>query len=348
MTKGDIMDIRVAVEKAVGHHNLTEEETQSVFSSIMDGEATPAQIAAFIVALRMKGETVDEITGAARAMRKKALKVSLQGINTEILDTCGTGGSGLHAFNVSTVAAFVIAGCGVKVAKHGNRSATSMCGSADVLEKLGVKIDVSVEVTQDCINKINIGFMFAPLYHKAMKFAAVPRKEIGVRTIFNIIGPLANPAFATTQVLGVYDTSLTEAMAEVLGRLGVKRAFVVSGEDGLDEITTTAITKVSELNNGEVNTYFVEPKTFGMDKASLSDIKGGTTEENAEIAKAILQGEKGPRRDIVLMNASLGLVAAGKAGDFIEGVKMAADSIDSGRAMEKLEALIKMTSEGAG
>lgn len=342
------MDIRVAVEKAVGHHNLTEEETQSVFSSIMDGEATPAQIAAFIVALRMKGETVDEITGAARAMRKKALKVSLQGINTEILDTCGTGGSGLHAFNVSTVAAFVIAGCGVKVAKHGNRSATSMCGSADVLEKLGVKIDVSVEVTQDCINKINIGFMFAPLYHKAMKFAAVPRKEIGVRTIFNIIGPLANPAFATTQVLGVYDTSLTEAMAEVLGRLGVKRAFVVSGEDGLDEITTTAITKVSELNNGEVNTYFVEPKTFGMDKASLSDIKGGTTEENAEIAKAILQGEKGPRRDIVLMNASLGLVAAGKAGDFIEGVKMAADSIDSGRAMEKLEALIKMTSEGAG
>ena len=342
------MDIRVAVEKAVGHHNLTEGETQSVFSSIMDGEATPAQIAAFIVALRMKGETVDEITGAARAMRKKALKVSLQGINTEILDTCGTGGSGLHAFNVSTVAAFVIAGCGVKVAKHGNRSATSLCGSADVLEKLGVKIDVSVEVTQECINKINIGFMFAPLYHKAMKFAAVPRKEIGVRTIFNIIGPLANPAFATTQVLGVYDTSLTEAMAEVLGRLGVKRAFVVSGEDGLDEITTTAITKVSELNNGEVNTYFVEPKTFGMDKASLSDIKGGTTEENAEIAKAILQGEKGPRRDIVLMNASLGLVAAGKAGDFIEGVKMAADSIDSGRAMEKLEALIKMTSEGAG
>ncbi len=339
------MDIRVAIEKAVNRHNLTESETKSVFEIIMEGGATPSQIAAFIVALRMKGETVDEITGAAKVMREKSVKVHLDDASMA-LDTCGTGGSGLKSFNISTVSAFVLAGAGVKIAKHGNRSASSMCGSADVLEKLGVKIDAPVSITEKCINKINIGFMFAPLYHKAMKFAIEPRKEIGARTIFNIIGPLSNPAQTKKQVLGVYDSALTEIMAEVLGRLGSERAFVVHGEDGLDEVTTTAKTKVSELKGGKVNTYYVTPEIFGVSKAGIEDIKGGTVQQNAEMIKKVLSGDKGPKRDIVLINSSLGLVASGKARDFSEGMILAAESVDSGKAFKKLNELIKLTNEG--
>jgi anthranilate phosphoribosyltransferase len=303
-------------------------------------------VGALIVALRMKGETVDEITGAAKVMREKALKIKID--HEPLLDTCGTGGTGIDRFNISTAMAFVLAGCGVKVAKHGNRSASSRCGSADVLEKLGVKIDVPAEITEKCIKEINIGFLFAPAFHSAMKYAVTPRKEIGVRTIFNILGPLSNPASATCQVLGVFKDELTETMANVLGKLGVKRAFVVHGDDGLDEVSITGRTKVSELDNGKVKTYHVEPKTFGLRKAALEDIKGGTADENAAIIRSMLSGEKGARRDIVLANAGMAFVAAGKAKDPREGAMLAAEAIDSGKAMEKLEQLIRMTNEGAG
>jgi len=294
----------------------------------------------------MKGETVDEITGAARVMREKALKVKVSG--KPVCDTCGTGGSGIDRFNISTAVSFILAGCGVKVAKHGNRSASSRCGSADVLEALGVKIDVSPEVAEKCINEIGVGFLFAPSYHSAMKYAAGPRKEIGVRTIFNILGPLSNPASATCQVMGVFDPSLTETMAGVLGKLGTEHAFVVHGEDGLDEVTLSGKTRVSELSGGKVWTYEVEPETFGLEKASLKEITGGSAGENAETVKKVLSGEQGARRDITLANASLALVASGKAADIPEGVKLAGKAIDSGEAMEKLRQLIEMTNGGRG
>ncbi len=338
------MDIKEAIKKVVNFEDLTEEETRSAFEIIMSGEATPAQVAAFIVALRMKVETVGEITGAAEVMREKAAKIKVK--KKPVLDTCGTGGSGIDRFNISTAVAFVLAGSGVTVAKHGNRSASSKCGSADVLEELGVKIDVPVKVAEKCINSIGIGFMFAPLYHSAMKHAVGPRKEVGVRTIFNIIGPLSNPASATCQVLGVFNAEVTETMAEVLGNLGVDKAYVVHGDDGLDEVTITARTKVSEFDKGELSTYYVEPEEFGLKKGKLEDIKGGTAKENAKIIKDILSGKKGPKRDIVLANSSMALMAAGKASDLKKGVKMAAESIDSGKAEEKLEELIKMTNEG--
>jgi anthranilate phosphoribosyltransferase len=352
------MDIKEAIERVVGFGNLTEEEMHSVFNAIMSGEATMSQIAAFITALRMKGETVEEITGAARVMREKSVKIRISGDSVDIdrdeitpeeeaiLDTCGTGGTGTNTFNISTTVAFVLAGCGVRVAKHGNRAASSRCGSADVLEKLGVKLDVPVEVTEECIRKINIGFMFAPLFHEAMRYAVTPRKEMGVRTIFNILGPLSNPASATCQVLGVYEQKLTETMARVLGKLGTKRAFVVHGMDGLDEITITGKTKVSELAGGRVRSYYVGPATFGFKKAKLEEIRGGTTEENAMIIRNVLSGEKGPRRDVVLMNSSVALMAAGKVKDFKEGVRVAASAVDSGKALERLEELIRITNEG--
>jgi anthranilate phosphoribosyltransferase len=353
------MDIKEAIGKVVSFENLSEDQMREIFDEIMSGKATPAQISAFLTALRMKGETVEEVTGAARVMREKAVKVKVGGrdmadlieedIDMEreaVLDTCGTGGTGTDTFNISTTVAFVLAGCGVKVAKHGNRAASSRCGSADVLEKLGVKIDVPVSVTEKCIDTIGIGFLFAPLFHGAMKHALTPRKEIGVRTIFNILGPLSNPASATNQILGVFDGKLTEMMAEVLGRLGAKRAYVVHGEDMLDEITITGNTKISELKDGKVKTYYVTPKTFDVKKATLDDIRGGTAEESAEIVRSVLSGEEGPRRDIVLVKPSAGLMVVDRAKSFKEGIKLAAESIDSGKALEKLEQLIKITNEG--
>jgi anthranilate phosphoribosyltransferase len=338
------MNIREAITKVVCFENLTERQTRDVFGEIMSGKATPSQIGAFITALRMKGETVEEITGAAKVMREKALKIKVRGT---VLDTCGTGGSGINRFNISTTVAFVLAGCGVKVAKHGNRSASSHCGSADVLEQLGVKLDVSAKKVEKCIKEINIGFLFAPLFHGAMKYAVNPRREIGIRTIFNILGPLCNPASATCQVLGVYDESLTVTIAKVLKNLGTKRAFVAHGSDRLDEVTIAGKTKIVELRNGKIKSYSVSPGTFGFKKAALNTIKGGSAKENAKAVKSVLMGETGPRRDVVLMNSSVALVAAGKAKNFKEGVRLAARSIDSAKALEKLEQLIKITNKGA-
>lgn len=347
--------IREAIEKAVKGRDLTEHEMRDAFSEIMSGTAAPAQIGAFVTALRMKGETVEEITAAARVMRERALHIGPgQGgvdidrdeINVDeetIIDTCGTGGSGTNTFNISTTVAFVVAGCGLKVAKHGNRSASSQCGSADVLEALGVKLDVPPDLVQRCLLEIGIGFLYAPLFHGAMKHAVEPRRQIGIRTIFNILGPLANPANATSQVLGVYDPKLTEVMARVLKNLGSRRAFVVYGMDTLDEITITGRTRVSELKNGRVRTYFVTPADFGLKRARLDDIEGGDAKMNAAIVTAVLGGERSPRRDVVLMNASAALVAGAKAPNFRTGVKLAAQAIDSGAAYEKLTRLIEIT-----
>lgn len=347
--------IREAIEKVAKRKDLTEAEMRGAFDEIMSGKATYAQIGSFVTALRMKGETVEEITAAARVMREKSVHInagrSTVGIDRDdinldeetIIDTCGTGGTGTNTFNISTTVAFVVAGCGLKVAKHGNRGSSSACGSADVLEALGVKLDVGADMVQRCILEIGIGFMYAPSFHGAMKYAVLPRKEIGIRTIFNILGPLSNPANATSQVLGVYEASLTEVMARVLKNLGSKRAFVVHGMDTLDEITITGKTKVSELNNGRIRNYYITPEKFGINRTSLDDIKGGDAKENAGIVLAVLKGERSPRRDVVLLNAAASLVSGFKAKDIKAGIKLAAESIDSGRAMEKLLKLIELT-----
>jgi len=347
--------IREAIEKIARRKDLTESEMRGAFGEIMSGSATQAQIGSFITALRMKGETVEEITAAARVMREMSIHINAGGrmvdidrddINLDeetIIDTCGTGGSGTNTFNISTTVAFVVAGCGLKVAKHGNRCASSACGSADVLEALGVKLDVGADMVQRCILEIGIGFLYAPTFHGAMKHALLPRKEIGIRTIFNLLGPLSNPANATSQVLGVYESSLTEVMAGVLKNLGSKRAFVVYGMDTLDEITITGKTKVSELKNGKVKSYFLTPEKFGIKRASLDDIKGGDAKENAEIVISVLKGDRSPRRDVVLLNSAASLVSGFKAKDIKSGIKLAAESIDSGRAMEKLLKLIELT-----
>jgi len=340
--------IREAIEKVVKRINLTEEQMREAFSEIMSGQATPAQIGAFITGLRMKGETVEEITGAAKVMREKSLKINVGGkavvIDEEtIIDTCGTGGSGINTFNISTTVAFVLAGAGLKVAKHGNRGASSRCGSADVLETMGVKLDAGVDTVERSIREIGIGFMYAPLFHGAMKYAIAPRKEIGIRTIFNILGPLSNPANATCQVMGVYEAPLTEVLAKVLRNLGTKRALVVYGLDTLDEITVTGRTKVTELNGNRIKTYYISPEKFGIKRASLEDIKGGDAKENAEIIRSVLRGETGPRRDVVLMNAGAAFVSVSMAKDFKLGVRLAAESIDSGRAFDKLTKLIEMS-----
>jgi anthranilate phosphoribosyltransferase len=347
--------IKEAIGKLVDSCDLTREEMISCMDEIMTGAATQAQIGSFITALRLKGETVEEITGAAIVMREKATKVNVgpnlvdldrDDINIDaetIVDTCGTGGSGTNTFNISTTVAFVVAGAGLRVAKHGNRGVSSACGSADVIKALGVNIEIPPEKVKECIEKIGIGFLYAPSFHGAMKFAIGPRREIGIRTIFNILGPLTNPAGATCQVLGVYDEDLTEKLANVLNNLGSKRAFVVHGLDTLDEITITGETKVSELKNKKVRSYYIKPKDFGMKKAELSDIKGGTIEDNAIIVKKVLDGEKGPKQDVVLLNASAALIAAGMAKDFKDGIEIARKTIESGKAKEKLEKLIEFT-----
>jgi anthranilate phosphoribosyltransferase len=349
--------IKEAIAKIVNRVDLTEAEMQGAIQAIMSGMASPAQIGSLITALRMKGETVDEITGAARAMRANAKQVHLNNhvvnldrdeINVEdetILDTCGTGGDGTHTFNISTTTAFVAAGAGVKVAKHGNRAVSSQCGSADVLSSLGVKLEISDANVETCIRELGIGFLYAPLYHGAMKYAAGPRQEVGLRTIFNLLGPLTNPAGATAQVVGVYDTALTEKIAAVLGRLGTREAFVVCGEGTYDEISICGPTRVSHLKGGRINTFEICPEQFGFKRAGPQAIKGGNAQENARITREVLGGEKGPRRDIVLLNAAAAFVASGLDQDFKEGIQRGKESIDSGRAGEKLDALVDFTQQ---
>ena len=347
--------IKEAIGKVIRGDNLTEVEMKETMDEIISGTATSAQIAGFITALRLKGETVDEITGAAKAMRDKATRINLNNhlisidrdeINIEdetILDTCGTGGDGTNTFNVSTATAFVAAGGGVRVAKHGNRAVSSLCGSSDVLENLGVNLDITTTDVEKCIMEVGIGFLYAPLFHGAMKHAIGPRQEIGIRTIFNILGPLTNPARASVQVLGVYEPQLTEKMAEVLKRLGTREAFVVCGEGTFDEISICGPTKVSHLKDGEVKTFEMTPEEYGFKRAAPVAIRGGNVRENAQIIRDILNGEKGPKRDMVVLNASAAFVSARVADNFSEGVERAKDSIDSGRAMEKLDRLIDFT-----
>jgi anthranilate phosphoribosyltransferase len=334
--------IREAIDAIVNQgRSLGEEEAAAVMEEIMSGEATPAQLAAFLVALRLKGETVEEIAGMARVMRAKALPVPFEGV--PLLDTCGTGGDGMGTFNVSTAAAFVAAGAGAVVAKHGNRAMTSHCGSADVLEALGVKIDLAPEGVAHCLREVGIGFMFAPAFHPAMRFAAGPRREIGVRSVFNILGPLTNPAGARAQVLGVADAVIGEKMIQVLGRLGCRHALVVHGEDGLDEMTLGSPTLVYELEEGDIRSYRVTPEEVGLRQASGQAVKGGSPEENAAAMRAVFGGEQGPLRDIVLLNSAAALVAADKATSLTEGVTLAAQTIDSGAAREKLGRFIEET-----
>lgn len=334
--------LKEAVGKLIERENLTVEEASSAMNEIMDGLATPAQIAAFLISMRMKGETVDEITGCARVMREKVTKLSPK--KRPLVDTCGTGGDGSNTFNISTTAAFVVAGSDVAVAKHGNRGMSSGCGSADVLQQLGVKIDAEPATVERCIDEVGLGFMFAPLYHGAMKHAVGPRREVGVRTIFNILGPLANPAFAEAQVIGVYDRNLVEPLAHVLKNLGTRHSFVVSGNDGLDEVTTTSTSIIAETKDGEVQVYEFDPADAGMNRCNLEVLLGGDAAKNAGITEAVLQGEEGPCRDIVVLNAAFALVAADKAGGIPEGIEVASRSVDSGAAMEKLQQLREVSS----
>jgi len=330
--------IKEAIQALVSGRSLTMEETASVMEEMMQGEATPAQISSFITALRMKGETVDEIAGLAKTMRAKAIPVT---INEPAVDTCGTGGDGLSTFNISTAAAFVAAGAGLKVAKHGNRAMSSQCGSADVLEASGVRIDLDTEQVQKCLQEVGIGFMFAPVFHPAMKYASAPRREIGVRTVFNILGPLTNPAGARAQVVGVADGALVEKLALVLQSLGCYHALVVHGEDGLDEITVTGKTQVCELKDGGIMSYSISPEDFGLSRANLSSLKGGTIDENATLLRRILAGTPGPQRDVVLMNATAVLLAGDRVEALGQGVALAKEVIDGGYALEKLEQLIE-------
>ena len=306
----------------------------------MTGEATPAQFGAFVTALRLKGETTEEIAGMARVMREKALHVQSDG---DLVDTCGTGGDGSHTINVSTIAAFVTAGAGLKVAKHGNRAMTSACGSADVLEAAGVKIDLGPQGVERCIREVGIGFMFAPTFHPAMRFAGPPRREIGIRTVFNILGPLTNPAGARSQVLGVADGALGEKMAIALRHLGCQHALVVHGEDGLDEVSIAAPSQIWELKDDDIHSFAVAPEDLGLTRASQEAIRGGSAEENAAAMERILAGERGPHRDVVLLNAAAALVAGDAASDLGQGVALASQAIDSGRAMAKLRALVELS-----
>ena len=332
--------IREAIALIVSGRSLTMEEAASVMEEIMQGEVTPAQIGAFVTALRLKGETVDEIVGLAKTMRAKTIPVT---IAEPVVDTCGTGGDGLHTFNISTAAAFVATGAGLKVAKHGNRAMSSQCGSADVLEALGVRIDLNAELVQRCLKEVGIGFMFAPSFHPAMKYAAAPRREIGIRTVFNILGPLTNPADAKAQVLGVADELLVEKLALVLQRLGSHHALLVHGEDGLDEITITGKTRVCELKDNHINHYFLSPEDFGLPRASLSSLKGGSVNENAALLRSILAGAPVPQRDVVLLNAAAGLLVGDRVETLEPGVALAKEVIDSGQALAKLEQLIEFS-----
>jgi len=332
--------IKESVNLLVQGMHLSEAEMAECMKEIMEGKATEAQIGAFLTALRIKGETVDEITGAARIMREKV--AAIKGPEG-VLDTCGTGGDMSHTFNISTAAAIVVAACGVPVAKHGNRSVSSRSGSADVLEALGVKIDLPPEKVEKCLFESGFGFLFAPIFHPAMKYAVGPRREVGIRTIFNILGPLTNPAGAQRQVLGVFADKLTETLAKVLGNLGSEDVMVVHGEDGLDEITISDGTKVSRCRRGKVETFYVTPEAFGVGRADVKTLQGGDKDENARILLSILKGERGPKRDVVLMNSAAALVVAARAGDFPDAMLIASDAIDSGNALRKLQDIIHVS-----
>ncbi|MCH7786259.1 MAG: anthranilate phosphoribosyltransferase [Chloroflexi bacterium] len=332
--------IREAIEELVAGNSLSTEQAAEAMNEIMSGEATPAQFGAFVTALRLKGETPDEIAGMAQVMREKALRVNVEG---PLVDTAGTGGDASGSFNISTTAALVVAGAGVKVAKHGNRAMSGACGSADVLEALGVKIDLSPEGVQRCLEEVGFGFMFAQRYHPSMRFAAGPRREIGIRTVFNILGPLTNPAGATAHLVGVADAGVGEKMAQVLGRLGGVHALVVHGMDGLDEITLGDETQVWELKDGSVSTYTTSPEEMGFSRVPLENLKAGSVEDSVRMLRDVLQGKPGPTRDIVLMNAAAALLAADRVASLKDGVSMAAESIDSGEAIRKLESLVKLT-----
>ncbi|MBT3877716.1 MAG: anthranilate phosphoribosyltransferase [Candidatus Scalindua sp.] len=333
--------IKEMIGKIVEGVDLSFEESKAVMEEIMEGKATEAQIASFITALRMKGETVDEITGCVSVMREKATHINVG--KSLVVDTCGTGGDAKCTFNISTCAAFVVAGAGLKVAKHGNKASSSKCGSADVLKLLGVNIDANTKIVEECIQKANIGFLMAPLLHSSMKHAVGPRREIGIKTIFNILGPLTNPARATRQVIGVYDAKLTDIVAKVLKKLNTEHAFVVYGYDGMDEITTTDKTKVCELKDGEIKSYFITHDSFGIKKAEMKDFMVNSPEESASAITAVLDGAIGPKRDIVLLNASAAIVTGGGVGNLRDGVRIAAESIDSGRAKASLGKLIELT-----
>jgi anthranilate phosphoribosyltransferase len=343
--------VRDAIKIVVEGGDLTREQAAATMNAIMSGEATGAQIGCLLTAMRLKGETVDEITGFASVMRDKVTRIrhsrragGRAGARAPlVVDTCGTGGDGLHTFNISTIAALVAAGAGAVVAKHGNRSVSSACGSADVLKALGVNIEAPVDVVERCLDEVGIGFLYAPLLHTAMKHAIGPRREIGIRTVFNILGPLTNPAGAQAQLLGVYDDALCGTLAKVLHALGSERVFVVHGRDGEDEISLTSPTHVAELHAGEVETYTIEPELFGMKRTSLSQLVGGDSEQNAGIAREVLGGKKGPHRDAVLLNAGAAIAAAGLADDIADGITHATEAIDSGAAAAKLDALVKLT-----
>lgn len=341
------MNIREAIHSAVLGEDLSEQQMHRVMNEIMSGEATPVQIGSFLTALRIKGETVEEITGAVRVMREKVTRINA-GVDTSqggiIVDTCGTGGDGSGTFNVSTTAAFIVAACGLTVAKHGNRSVSSSCGSADVLEAAGVDLSLSPDQVGECIRQTGIGFLYAPALHGAMKYAIGPRREIAIRTIFNILGPLTNPAGANIQVLGVFSEELTKLLAKVLAQLGSKRALVVHGEGNLDELTTCGQTTVSELRDGNITTYSVAPEDFGISRATISELQGGKDNaQSAELMKNVLQGKKGPRRDISLINSGAALYAAGVEEDISAGIKQASDCIDSGKALAKFHEFVAFT-----
>ena len=337
--------LKTFIAKVIERQDLTEEEARQAMGIIMDGEASPAQIASFVTGLRMKGETIEEITGFARAMRAKAVHIEANKSGEWVLDTCGTGGDGSSTFNISTAVAFAAAGGGLTVAKHGNRSVSSRCGSADVLEALGVNLQLSPESVQACLHEVGLAFLFAPLFHPAMKYALAPRKEMGIRTVFNLLGPLTNPAGANAQLVGLYRGDLTQPIAEVLKNLGCRGAFVVHGDDHCDEISITGRTVVSHLRKGTITTYEIQPEDFGLKRRTLEEIQGGTAQDNAKILLDVLEGASGPKRDVVLLNAAAAFVSTEKARDLKEGIAMAEESIDSGRAMAKLKELIQFSKQ---
>ncbi|MCX7568874.1 anthranilate phosphoribosyltransferase [Tumebacillus sp. DT12] len=334
--------IKQALHTVISGGTLTAEVAERTMSGIMSGEATHAQIAGLLTALRMRGETVEEITGFARAMRHHAAKVVTA--VPDLVDTCGTGGDGADTFNISTTASFVAAAAGAKIAKHGNRSVSSRSGSADVLMALGVNVDLSPEQAAECLEDLGISFMFAPLFHQSMKHAMAPRRELGFRTVFNVLGPLTNPAGAARQVIGTFAPDLVEKMAAALAALGTEHALVVHGEDGLDELTVTGPTKIAEVRNGVVERVFtLTPEEVGLERHAAEELSGGEAPENAAITLDILRGKKGARRDIVLLNAAATLYVSGSADTIEQGVRLASDAIDSGKALDMLNALVRKT-----
>jgi anthranilate phosphoribosyltransferase len=331
-----------AIKEVVAGHDLSPADVEAAMDAILGGEASGAQIAAFVVALRMKGESADEIAAAARALRKHCDTIQPK-VDGPLLDTCGTGGDGLQTFNISTAAAVVVAACGVAVAKHGNRAVSSQSGSADVLEALGVRIDLTAERAQQCIEEVGVGFLFAPSHHAAMRHAAPVRRELGIRTLFNLLGPLSNPASATHQLVGVYDGGRVEQLAEALGSLGLTAAWVVHGQGGLDEVSPSGPTVVAQLRHGKVSTFEVSPHDFGLSEVPIEALRGGDAQRNAEIIRSVLGGERGPARVAVLLNAAAALCVAGVAADPTAAAEQAAEAVDSGAATETLERWARFT-----